>query len=118
MVPGPRPPARSRAKCVRYLNTVAIFGGSDTPPSPPASLTLFSWDRVNYFEDWYEFNLERRTWTQVEVEFPSRGIGQHTADVYENRVYVFGGFHAGKNMSAGDLWIYSLGHLGRLGGEA
>jgi len=102
-VTGAPPQGRSRAKCVRYQNTLAVFGG---------------WDRVNHFEDWHELNLVTKEWRQIPVDFPSKGIGQHSAEVHQNRVYVFGGFHAGKQQSAADLWVYTLGHLGRTGGEA
>lgn len=102
-VEGQPPPGRSRAKCVLYNNTVAIFGG---------------WDRVNHFEDWWELSLVHRKWRSVPVQFPSSGIGQHTAEVHQNKVFVFGGYHANKQMSSSDLWIYYLGHLGREYGEA
>jgi len=98
VITGTPPCGRSRMKLLHYFNTLAVFGG---------------WDRVSHFQKWYEYNLETRKWRESEVLFPGKGIGQHSAVVYNNCVYVFGGYHEKLNESSNLLWGFFLGHLGR-----
>lgn len=95
---GQPPCGRSRTKVLHYHNTIAVFGG---------------WDRVNHFQKWHEYNLETRTWHERDVDFPGKGVGQHSAVIYNNTVYVFGGYHEAIQSSSNLLWGYFLGHLGR-----
>jgi len=97
---GTPPCGRSRSRVIVYWNTIAVFGG---------------WDRVNHFQKWHEFNLETKSWTWEDVEFPGKGIGQHSSVIYNNSVYVYGGYHDAQKGSANTLWRYFLGHLGKNG---
>lgn len=96
------PPGRSRARMVSFGNYLAVSGG---------------WDRVNHFQDWWEFNLVNKEWRSFQVDFPSP-LGQHTIDVNLNKAIFFGGFHTNTQTASDMLWTYSLGHIGRLSNEA
>jgi hypothetical protein len=78
---------------------------------------LRRWDRVNHFQDWWEFNLLSNEWRSYVVDFPSP-IGQHTLDVILNQAFFFGGFHSSTQSASDLLWSYSLGQIGRLSTEA
>eukprot|EP01128_Nolandella_sp_AFSM9_P009900 TRINITY_DN659_c0_g2_i1.p1 TRINITY_DN659_c0_g2~~TRINITY_DN659_c0_g2_i1.p1 ORF type:complete len:225 (+),score=45.53 TRINITY_DN659_c0_g2_i1:742-1416(+) len=94
---GTPPAARSRSQAVVFHGRVAIFGG---------------WDRKDHFEDWHEFDFGTKTWTSYPTKFPTKAIGQHTAQCYRNCVYVFGGYNSDNTASCNLFWGHSLGHLG------
>jgi N-acetylneuraminic acid mutarotase len=96
------PLGRSRSRIAHFGNTIAISGG---------------WDRVNHFQDWWEFDLNTKEWRSYPIESPSP-LGQHTVDVMGNKAYIFGGFHSLSQCASDSLWSYSLGHLGRLSSQA
>jgi len=95
---GSPPCGRSRSRMILYHNTIAVFGG---------------WDRINHFQKWHEYNLETKTWTMEELEFPGKGIGQHSSVIYNNCVYVYGGYNEAQKSSSSSLWGYFLGNLGK-----
>jgi N-acetylneuraminic acid mutarotase len=103
-IKGIPPSGRSRARVVQYKNKMAIFGGVCRNQS---------WDRVNHFSDWHEFNFERREWKKKDISLLKEGIGQHSAVMHMNKVYVFGGYYAQQAKSTNALWAYCLGHLGK-----
>jgi len=48
-----------------------------------------------------------------ELEFPGKGIGQHSSVIYNNCVYVYGGYNEAQKSSSSSLWGYFLGNLGK-----
>eukprot|EP01125_Pyxidicula_operculata_P017552 TRINITY_DN6145_c0_g2_i3.p1 TRINITY_DN6145_c0_g2~~TRINITY_DN6145_c0_g2_i3.p1 ORF type:complete len:261 (-),score=14.86 TRINITY_DN6145_c0_g2_i3:422-1204(-) len=88
------PCGRSRTRLVYYHDKLAVIGG---------------WDRVNHFQNWHEFNLKTSTWSETKLDYPQGGIAQHSAVVYKNSVYVFGGHNEKENQSSNLLWSYFLG---------
>jgi N-acetylneuraminic acid mutarotase len=95
---GTPPAGRSRAKCVLFQNRWAIFGG---------------WDRVNHFKDWYEYDFVTRTWERRPLHWLPDAIGQHSAVVHKNKIYVFGGYYQTTKLSSNNLWVTCLGHLSK-----
>jgi len=91
---GTVPCGRSRARMMVHHNTLSVFGG---------------WDRKNHFQHWYDYNLDTHVWKEIELDTPGCGIGQHSAVVYNNAAYVFGGFHKSLGGSSDLLWGYFLG---------
>jgi N-acetylneuraminic acid mutarotase len=90
---GPAP--RSRARAVRVYDRMVITGG---------------WDRVDHFDDWWEFNLTTGEWYCRHVKLP-HPVAQHAAVPWKNSVIVFGGFDDTLKRSCDGFWSYSMGHL-------
>jgi len=87
---GDIPEPRSRSKLVSYNNKLAVFGG---------------WDRTNYFNDYYEYDIDTGVWTKYPPIF-NAGISQHNIIVKLSpipRVYVFGGYYSDIKCAKNDL---------------
>uniref|UniRef100_A0A0G4GFY8 RING-type domain-containing protein n=1 Tax=Chromera velia CCMP2878 TaxID=1169474 RepID=A0A0G4GFY8_9ALVE len=89
-------PARTDHSCVVSDGKMMVFGG---------------WDGKTRFNDVQEFDLERKVWREIAIEGPSTsqpaGRFGHTAVVYKQSMYVFGGWNGNDTL----VDLYEFGHV-------
>jgi N-acetylneuraminic acid mutarotase len=91
---GKRPAPRSRFCAAVYGQHMYLLGG---------------WNKVSYFDDFYSYNFVTKEWTQICNEnFSIPGISQYAISVFNNFLYVFGGFCAKTKECINRLYIYNL----------
>lgn len=93
---GDIPSPRSRMKMLEYNDKLYVFGG---------------WDKVNHFDQLYEYDIEKSTWTRVDLgpEDDAFKIGQFSMSIHDNILYVFGGYSSKEKKSTNDLFCLRLG---------
>lgn len=99
---GNLPSPRSRMRMVEFNGSLFIYGG---------------WDKNVHYEDLYEFNFETKKWTKLDYgeTDDSLKMGQHSLSLYDNILYIFGGYNSKTKKSTNDLFSYRLGKLKREG---
>lgn len=91
-VSGYSPTPRSRSRCIVHDNFLYLFGG---------------WDRTVYFKDMWRFNFETGYWTEIPTDVKS-GLGQHSAVIHKNRLFIFGGFQSNLQAPTNTMLCYKL----------
>jgi len=71
-----RPSGRSRIKAVCFENMIYTVGG---------------YDRTNHFDEIFQYDIRRNSWKKIEQKFPTK-IAQYTANVFDEKLWLFGGF--------------------------
>lgn len=74
-----RPCKRSGHSAVVYSDKMYIFGGVD--------------DEINRLNDLWEFDLKKKTWSELKVENPPASRNSHSATLFHNYMIIFGGMH-------------------------
>jgi len=91
---GVRPSPRSRFCAVVHGNTMYLLGG---------------WNKVNYFGDFFAYNFLTQTWKQIaSPHFDIPSLSQYSISVYNNKLYIFGGFCAMAKECINRLYVYQL----------
>jgi len=91
---GTRPSPRSRFCAVVHGNSMYLLGG---------------WNKVNYFGDFFAYNFVTKTWTQIiSPHFDIPSLSQYSVSVYNNKLYIFGGFCAIAKECINRLYVYQL----------
>jgi len=95
---GQCPPGRSRMSLTEHNGKLYLLGG---------------WDRVKYFAELYQYEIEKKTWRKIDTNFcevAEGPIGQHVAVVYKNWLLVFGGYSplSPKYDCRGDTYVMKL----------
>jgi len=91
---GTRPSPRSRFCAVVHGNSMYLLGG---------------WNKVNYFGDFFAYNFVTKTWSQiVSPHFDIPSLSQYSVSVFNNKLYIFGGFCAIAKECINRLYVYQL----------
>jgi len=91
---GTRPSPRSRFCAVVHGNTMYLLGG---------------WNKLNYFGDFFAYNFVTKTWTEiVNSNFHIPSLSQYSISVYNNKLYLFGGFCSVAKECVNRLYVYQL----------
>jgi len=91
---GTRPSPRSRFCAVVHGNCMYLLGG---------------WNKVTYFDDFYCYNFLTKTWTQITSDhFNIPSLSQYSLSVFNNKLYIFGGFCSYAKECVNRLYVYQL----------
>lgn len=88
------PSPRSRMRMVEWEDKLYILGG---------------WDKNNHFQDLYQFDIESRTFSKIDMGTSCIGIGQHSMTACDNILYVFAGYNSEIQSPTNDMYTFRLG---------
>jgi len=74
---GECPKGRTRFTMNRYKNKLYVVGG---------------WNKVKYFREIWEYNIDTNTWTEIKSRWNMPQLTQHSAEIYKDSLYIFGGY--------------------------
>lgn len=86
---GSKPCGRSRSRMTLHNDKLIVVGG---------------WDRNVHFADFWELNLKTFYWTKLSIEFGETGLSQHSLVIFEESLYILGGFSQSKDAPTNSLY--------------
>jgi len=73
-------------------------------------MIMGGWDRQEYFDDWWEYDLVQHVWRRnKDFKMPCK-LGQFSACRYKNQIVIFAGFQADEGKPCSLLWTQEMGH--------
>eukprot|EP01133_Synstelium_polycarpum_P012033 gene12033-14074_t len=105
-------PTNSRSPSARSAHTADIYKDliASMVECGGDFYLIGGWDRKQYFHEMYALSMERCTWRKIDTNIGDVevGLGQNSVSVYQNKIFIFGGYNSHQKSSTNDLFSIRL----------